>query len=74
MHIALSRHAERRIKERNITRRDIKKAIVQAQKIAHIENDKFLYYYSSSDRRLVVVTIKKRDRFKIITAYYENHL
>lgn len=74
MIIRFSRHAKVRMKERHISRTMVENALLKFSKITPIEDDKFIYYYEIDGEMLVVVAIKQRDRYTIVTAYYENNI
>mgnify|MGYP001575821730 CR=1 FL=1 len=72
MLIEFSRHAERRMKKRGISKMQIERMLTTPLKIEHLEGDKFMYYHKQNGAVLVAVVEKKRDRFTVITTYHED--
>ncbi len=62
------------MRERAIKRGGVKKALIEARNIDHIEDDKFMVHYRINSETLTVVFIKQKEYYTIITAYYEDNL
>ena len=68
-----TRHALKRMKCRNITKRLVQEALIHGQKREQQE-DKIKCSYIKGKDKLVIIYKQQKEIYKIITAYYEDRI
>lgn len=72
MKIEYTRHALDRMKGRGITRKDVIECLVKAQSFKQQPGGSIKSIYRNKSKKLVVIYEKQKEKYKIITTYYEN--
>ncbi len=70
--IGYSNHAEKRLKERGISKKYVKSVLIDFDSIESFGGNKFVSRKEIKGRKLAVVFVKDKEYYKVVTGYYEN--
>lgn len=70
--IEYSDHAEKRLRERGISKKYVRYALIDFDSIESFGGNKFISRKEIKSRKLAVVFVKDKGYYKVVTSYYEN--
>ena len=72
MKVKYSKHARERLRNRGILRREVEDVLMNGQRRSFQEHGTIKCVYTKKNSKLVVIYHQQKEKYLIVSAYYEN--